>query len=104
VEDAGDFLMRRGAAAAGLAALLVAAASPAGATPAFAEEPRLAGRDASPGAPRATGSELERWRGRFCTPAGCAGGREAPAPMAAGFAAAALLAVLAARRRPPGRG
>jgi hypothetical protein len=49
-------------------------------------------------------AELARWRGRSCTPAGCAGRAEAPGSAPAGFAVAALATLVAARRRPRPRG
>jgi len=97
-----------------LAALLAwaapqpAAATPSGTSRALAFREVASGPDpaalalraeAGPVAPRASRAELARWRGRFCTPAGCAGPGEASGSAAAGFAAAALLTLVAARRQ-----
>jgi hypothetical protein len=95
---------RAGAAAAlGALAALLAWSAPAAstATPSFAGEGAAAAPAPQPPARQPSRAELERWRGRFCTPAGCPGGREASPAMGAGFAAAALAVVLAARRSRP---
>jgi hypothetical protein len=102
----GNFRMRRARMRSGVGAALAAllawtAPGSAAATPSFAEQPALERPAAREVAPRAARADLERWRGRFCTPAGCPGGREASGAMGAGFAAATLAMLIATRRPRP---
>jgi hypothetical protein len=43
-------------------------------------------------------SQAERWKGRFCTPTGCAGAASSPWGTAAGFGSVVLAAGWMARR------
>jgi len=45
-------------------------------------------------------AQIERWKGRFCTPTGCAGTPASPWGAAAGFGAAILATGWIARRQP----
>jgi hypothetical protein len=54
---------------------------------------------ASAGTPAASEDASAEWVGRYCTPQGCSGSLESVLGNAAGFGAAALAALLLARRR-----
>jgi len=51
-------------------------------------------------APATEPSQLERWKGRFCTATRCAGAPASPWSAGAGFAAAILAAGWISRRQP----